>query len=89
MNSVTLRKTTPASSYGAKYLPASYDVLVNGQKVGVLVGRSQGRNGNGHWHEFRDLLGNTVEATVEVRGASRQRLNDAALKLAAKDATQP
>lgn len=77
MAQVTLRKTTAASTYGAKYLPASYD---------VLVGRTQGRNGNGHWHELRDLSGSTLVATVEVRGASRQRLNAVALELAAKAA---
>lgn len=83
MGKVALRKATAASTYGSKYFPASYDVLVNGVKVAVLVGRSTGRNGNGHWHELRDLRGKTVAATVEVRGASRQRLNAAALELAA------
>ncbi len=86
MSRVTLRKTTAASNYGAKYQPAGYDVLVDGRKVAVLVGRSQGRNGNGHWHELRDLCGNTVSASVEVRGAPRLRLNAAALELASKSA---
>lgn len=83
MPKVTLRKTSAASKYGAKYMPASYDVLVDGQMIGELKGRYQGRNGNGHWHELRDLSGNTVDSTVEVRGHRREKLNEAALKLAA------
>lgn len=82
MSKVTLRKTSKAATYGDKYTPASYDVLVDGRKVAVVVGRSQGRNGNGYWQEMRDLNGNTVETYVEVRGAQRQRINDAAVKLA-------
>lgn len=80
---VTLKKTEAPSVYGAKYTPASYDVLVAGRKVGELVGRCQGRNGDGYWHELRDLAGRRVGGAVAVRGALRQTLNAAALELAA------
>lgn len=84
MSKVILRRTSKATTYGDTYMPANYDVMVDGRKVGQVVGRHLGRNksGKGYWHEMRDLKGNTVENYVEVRGAQRKRIDDAALKLA-------
>lgn len=62
-------------------MPASYDVIVDTVKVGEMVGVCQGRNGDAHWHEFRDLSGNTLNRTVEVRGMRRAKLNELAVKI--------
>jgi len=84
MPKVTLKKTAPADTYGAKYMPASYDVMVDGRKVGELVGRSQGRNGNDYWHDLRDLRGEDLAGAFEVRGSRREALDAAALEMAAR-----
>ncbi|MDT8925179.1 hypothetical protein RBE51_20515 [Pseudomonas taiwanensis] len=64
----------------ARYTPASYDVLVNGLKVGTLVGKFKSASSRAHWHDLKDLDGRYARVTVGVRGVARERLDREAIR---------
>lgn len=80
---VVLKKTREASpkNLSGRYLPASYDVYVDGIKVGSLEGRSPGRGPNRPFHEMRALNGKPVSGSVGVRGRDRLHLDTLAIQL--------
>ena len=63
-----------------RYAPASYDVMVNGVKVGSLVGKFKSASSKAHWHDLKDLAGKYARVTVAVRGAGRDRLDREAIR---------
>lgn len=78
---VLLKKTREASALNlsGRPVPATYDVYVNGVKVGSLEGRSPGRGAARPFHELRDLKGTPVSGIVAVRGRDREKLNTLAV----------
>lgn len=78
---VTLRKIECAMTLvDDRYAPASYDVLVNGVKVGSLVGKYKSASSKAHWHDLKDLEGKYARVTVGIRGTPRERLNREAIR---------
>ena len=78
---VLLKKIESADTLvDARYAPASYDVLVNGIKVGTLVGKFKSASSKAHWHDLKDLDGRYARVTVGVRGVARERLDREAIR---------
>jgi hypothetical protein len=63
-----------------RYAPASYDVMVNGIKVGSLVGKYKSASSKAHWHDLKDLDGQYARVTVGIRGVPRERLDREAIR---------
>ncbi|MDU8351036.1 hypothetical protein RYA05_03900 [Pseudomonas syringae pv. actinidiae] len=81
-HAVVLKKISEArQTLSDRYVPADYDVVVDGIKVGVLHGRSPGRGPARFWHELRNLQGQCVPGIVSVRGRDRIKLNALAVEL--------
>lgn len=79
---VALKKISDAcKTRSDRYVPADYEVIVDGVKVGQLHGRSPGRGPARFWHELRNLQGQCVPGIVSVRGRDRIKLNALAVEL--------
>jgi hypothetical protein len=63
-----------------RYAPASYDVTVNGVKVGSLIGKFKSASSKAHWHDLKDLDGKYAKVTVGIRGVPRERLDREAIR---------
>jgi len=84
---VKLKKTNDAvtrytgSDAQREYTPASYDVFVDGVKVGELRGWCWGRiQGNPSGHKFIKLNHERVNISVGPRGIYREFLNEVAIQ---------
>jgi hypothetical protein len=63
-----------------RYAPASYDVTVNGEVVGLLVGKYKSAGSKSFWHDLKNLKGQYSKTTVGIRGQPRERLDREAIR---------
>jgi len=79
MSKITLKKTHDASttSFGSRgvrgYTPASYDIHVDGEKVGTITGGCHSRLACKSGYQTAKVKGKTL-FNVGVRGSERQRM---------------
>ncbi len=93
MSKITLKKTgaPKVGHYGAKgkrmVTPASYDIFLNGEKVGELWGYSDTRLSDGGSGHKGKAFGVTL-SNAGVRGAERERMEAEIADLAARHKAQ-